>query len=244
MSWGCPRFRQRGQGNPMKRLPVKRDEPPARPITFRAAEDLGPFELAQLWCDRTAWPIDERTQYDELSELAVMSALAAVASSVAADRHPQRDARGCSPGGGSGCAREQSSNRLRSLARMGSKPTRPHRRWQAGYHGRGVRRGRPPLRCAGGEVVNFSASAAAQKSRRSTRLGNGRCSLTGPKRRAILVLKGGVVYRPLEGSLLAIGDLNWVSTSRDAARPPDSGPHWVNHGPPKTAGPRRRCPTG
>ena len=61
----------------MKRLPVKRDEPPARPITFRAAEDLGPFELAQLWCDRTAWPLDERTQYDELSELAVMSALAA-----------------------------------------------------------------------------------------------------------------------------------------------------------------------
>ena len=59
----------------MKRLPVKRDDPPARPITFRAAEDLGPFELAQLWADRTAWPIDERTQYDELSELAVMSAL-------------------------------------------------------------------------------------------------------------------------------------------------------------------------
>jgi hypothetical protein len=49
----------------------------ARPITSRAAEDLDPFELAQLWCDRTAWPIDERTQYDELSELAVMSALAA-----------------------------------------------------------------------------------------------------------------------------------------------------------------------
>ena len=61
----------------MKRLPAKRDEPPARPITFRAAEDLDPFELAQLWSDRTAWPIDERTQYDELSELAVMSALAA-----------------------------------------------------------------------------------------------------------------------------------------------------------------------
>ena len=61
----------------MKRLPVKRDEPPARPITFRAAEDLGPFELAQMWCGRTAWPIEERTQYDELSELAVMSALAA-----------------------------------------------------------------------------------------------------------------------------------------------------------------------
>jgi hypothetical protein len=60
----------------MKRLPVKRDEPPARPITFRAAEDLGPFELAQLWADRTAWPIADRTQYDELAELAVMSALA------------------------------------------------------------------------------------------------------------------------------------------------------------------------
>lgn len=60
----------------MKQLPVKHDEPPARPITFRAAEDLGPFDLAQLWCDRTAWPIAERTQYDELSELAVMSALA------------------------------------------------------------------------------------------------------------------------------------------------------------------------
>ncbi|MGH3298421.1 MAG: hypothetical protein ACRDP7_42190 [Trebonia sp.] len=50
-------------------------EIPSRPITFRAAEELGPFELAQLWTDRTAWPIDERTQYDELCELAVMSAL-------------------------------------------------------------------------------------------------------------------------------------------------------------------------
>ncbi|MBV9448749.1 MAG: hypothetical protein JO345_22905 [Streptosporangiaceae bacterium] len=48
---------------------------PERPITFRAAENLGAFELAQLWADRTAWPIDERTPYDELSELAVMSAL-------------------------------------------------------------------------------------------------------------------------------------------------------------------------
>jgi hypothetical protein len=59
----------------MKRLPVKSDEPPARPITFCAAEGLDPFDLAQLWCDRTAWPIDERTQYDELSELVIMSAL-------------------------------------------------------------------------------------------------------------------------------------------------------------------------
>jgi hypothetical protein len=54
---------------------AKRYEAASWPITFRAAEDLGPFELAQLWADRTTWPIDERTQYDELSELAVMSAL-------------------------------------------------------------------------------------------------------------------------------------------------------------------------
>jgi len=59
----------------MNRSPGKRDESPSRPITFRAAKDLGPFELAKLWVD-TAWPIDERTQYDELAELAVMSALA------------------------------------------------------------------------------------------------------------------------------------------------------------------------
>jgi hypothetical protein len=61
----------------MNRPSSKSDEAPSRPITFRAAEDLGPFELAQLWSDRTAWPIDERTQYDELAELAIMSALAA-----------------------------------------------------------------------------------------------------------------------------------------------------------------------
>jgi hypothetical protein len=49
---------------------------PERPITFRAAEDLGAFELAQLWVDRAAWPLNERTAYDELAELACMSALA------------------------------------------------------------------------------------------------------------------------------------------------------------------------
>ena len=49
---------------------------PERPITFRAAEDLGAFELAQLWADRMAWPLNERTAYDELAELACMSALA------------------------------------------------------------------------------------------------------------------------------------------------------------------------
>jgi hypothetical protein len=59
----------------MKRSSSKHDEPPSRPLTFRAAEKLGAFELAELWADRAAWPIDERTQYDELSELAVMSAL-------------------------------------------------------------------------------------------------------------------------------------------------------------------------
>ena len=59
----------------MNRSSGERGETPSRPITFRVAESLGAFELAQLWADRTAWPIDERTQYDELSELAVMSAL-------------------------------------------------------------------------------------------------------------------------------------------------------------------------
>ena len=49
---------------------------PGRPVTFNAAESLGPFELAQLWADGTAWPVDERTPYDELAELACMSALA------------------------------------------------------------------------------------------------------------------------------------------------------------------------
>ena len=54
----------------------KHSEPPQRPVTFRAAEELGAFELAQLWTDRLAWPVNERTAYDELAELAVMSALA------------------------------------------------------------------------------------------------------------------------------------------------------------------------
>jgi hypothetical protein len=53
-----------------------RSETLERPITFHAAEDLGAFELAQLWTDRTAWPLTERTAYDELAELATMSALA------------------------------------------------------------------------------------------------------------------------------------------------------------------------
>jgi hypothetical protein len=56
--------------------PHKRPDVPERPITFQAAEDLGAFELAQLWIDRAAWPVDERSAYDELAELATMSALA------------------------------------------------------------------------------------------------------------------------------------------------------------------------
>jgi hypothetical protein len=55
----------------------KRSDPPPRPVTLSAAEDLGAFELAELWADRMAWPVDKRTPYDELAELAVMSALAA-----------------------------------------------------------------------------------------------------------------------------------------------------------------------
>lgn len=54
----------------------KRPDAPERPVTFNAAESLGAFELAQLWADRTAWPMLERTSYDELAELACMSALA------------------------------------------------------------------------------------------------------------------------------------------------------------------------
>jgi hypothetical protein len=49
---------------------------PERPITFRAAEELGAFELARLWADPTAWVLNDRTAYDELAELACMSALA------------------------------------------------------------------------------------------------------------------------------------------------------------------------
>jgi hypothetical protein len=49
---------------------------PERPITFNAAQDLGAFELAELWADRSAWPLQDRTVYDELAELACMSALA------------------------------------------------------------------------------------------------------------------------------------------------------------------------
>jgi hypothetical protein len=71
---GCPRLRQRVD-DPMKRPSSKHDEPPSRPITFRAAEDLGALELARLRADSSVWALTDRTQYDELAELAVMSAL-------------------------------------------------------------------------------------------------------------------------------------------------------------------------
>jgi hypothetical protein len=61
----------------MARSSQRRSDAPERPVTFNAAERLGAFELAALWADRMAWPIEERTPYDELSELACMSALAA-----------------------------------------------------------------------------------------------------------------------------------------------------------------------
>jgi hypothetical protein len=51
------------------------DDPPARPITFKAARKLDVFELARLWADPHAWNLDERTVYDELAELAIMSVL-------------------------------------------------------------------------------------------------------------------------------------------------------------------------
>lgn len=50
------------------------DESP-RPITFRAANEIGALELARLWADPEAWPIGKRSVYDELAELSVMSAL-------------------------------------------------------------------------------------------------------------------------------------------------------------------------
>ena len=77
---------------------------PERPITFNAAEGVGAFELAELWADRSAWPLQDRTQYDELAELACMSALArwltrwlpiAIHSAMIAGAQPDAVARAC-----------------------------------------------------------------------------------------------------------------------------------------------------
>ena len=54
----------------------KRPEAPGRPITFRVAEALGAFRLAELWGQPHSVPISERTAHDERAELATMSALA------------------------------------------------------------------------------------------------------------------------------------------------------------------------
>jgi len=63
----------RGVDDPMNRS-QKHDETPLLPITFRAAEELGAFELAHLWADSVAWSLNDRTQYDELAELAIIRA--------------------------------------------------------------------------------------------------------------------------------------------------------------------------
>jgi hypothetical protein len=77
---------------------------PERPITFNAAQDLGAFELAELWADRSAWPIRDRTVYDELAELACMAALGwwltrwlpiAIHSAMKAGAEPAAMARAC-----------------------------------------------------------------------------------------------------------------------------------------------------
>jgi len=77
---------------------------PERPITFNAAQDLGAFELAELWADRSAWPVLDRTMYDELAELACMAALGqwltrwlpiAIHGAMKADAEPAAVARAC-----------------------------------------------------------------------------------------------------------------------------------------------------
>jgi hypothetical protein len=45
------------------------------PVTFDDAEALNPFDLARLWGDRLAWPLNGAAS-DEVAELACMSALA------------------------------------------------------------------------------------------------------------------------------------------------------------------------
>jgi len=77
---------------------------PERPITIKAAEGLGAFQLAELWADRMAWPLRDRTVYDELAELACMAALSewltrwlpiAIHSAMRAGAEPEAVARAC-----------------------------------------------------------------------------------------------------------------------------------------------------
>ena len=109
----------------------KRNDPPPRPVTFTAAEDLNPFELAELWADRMAWPVDGRTPYDELAELAVMSALASGCSVGSQSPFTAR----CSPAPGRTpllAHSEKPRRRVPALARVGHPATRPRSRHQAG----------------------------------------------------------------------------------------------------------------
>jgi hypothetical protein len=129
----------------------KRPKAPERPITFRAAEDLGAFELAQPWADRTAWPISERRAYDELAELATMSALAkwltrwqpiAIHSAVLADARMECIA------GALGNSLQVAFDRWHEWAGT----TRLHHQRQARHHGRRVRGGGTEVRRCGNQA--------------------------------------------------------------------------------------------
>lgn len=65
----------------------------------RYSEELGAFELAELWADRMAWPVTDRTAYDEL---ATHVPVGEVAGLLAADHDSRRDARGRAARGGWG----------------------------------------------------------------------------------------------------------------------------------------------
>ena len=52
----------------------KRNDPPPRPVTFTAAEDLNPFELAELWADRMARPVNGSGTSQLLADPALLAA--------------------------------------------------------------------------------------------------------------------------------------------------------------------------
>jgi hypothetical protein len=80
----------------------------------RYSEELGAFELAELWADRMAWPVTDRTAYDEL---ATHVPVGEVAGLLAADHDSRRDARGRAARGGWG-ARQWRRGGLPTLARV------------------------------------------------------------------------------------------------------------------------------
>jgi hypothetical protein len=53
----------------------QRSDPSPRPFRSARPKTSTHSSWPELWADRTAWPIGNRTPYDELAELAVMSAL-------------------------------------------------------------------------------------------------------------------------------------------------------------------------